>query len=122
VNFSGFLFDENMPHRAIRKLLRAQGASIQCWVIGEPGAPAIGSLDPELLVWIEENDCLLVTRNHASMPVHLRNHLALGRHVPGILTMKFRLAPWQMVEDLLLIWGASLPGEYQDQIVIWPQK
>lgn len=34
--------------------------------------------------------------------VHLRNHLALGRHVPGILAMKSRLAPWQVVEDLRL--------------------
>lgn len=119
---AGFLFDENMPHRAIRKLLRAQDASIPCWVIGEHGAPAIGASDAELLVWIEENYCILVTRNHASMPVHLRDHLALGRHVPGVLVMKPRLAPWQMVQELLLIWGASLPGEYQDQIVVWPRR
>lgn len=122
MSVAGFLFDENMPHRAIRKLLRTKNADVQCWVIGEPGAPAIGSPDPELLIWIEENNCILVTRNHASMPVHLRDHLTLGRHVPGILVMKSRLASWQMAQELLLIWGASLPGEYQDQIVVWPRK
>lgn len=107
---TGFLFDENMPHRAIRKLLQARDNSIQCWVVGEHGAPAIGTPAPELLAWIEGNNCIVVTRNHASMPSHLRDHLASGGHVPGIIVMKPRLAPWQMAEELLLIWGASFPA------------
>ena len=32
---SGFLFDENTAHRAIRRLLYERNASIPCWVIGE---------------------------------------------------------------------------------------
>jgi hypothetical protein len=121
VNAAGFLFDENMPHRVIRKLLQTQDASIQCWVIGEPGGPAIGSLDPELLTWIEDNDCVLVTRNHASMPVHLRNHLASGRHVPGILVMKTRLAPLADGSGVAADLGGQFPGEYHDQIVVRPR-
>lgn len=61
-----------------------------------------------------------MTRNHASMPKHLRARLAAGGHVPGIIVMKRRIAPWQLVDELLLIWGASLPGECQDQILVWP--
>ena len=118
---AGLLFDENTPHRAIRKLFQARDESILCWVVGENGAPAMGTPDPELLEWIEASNCMLVTRNHASMPKHLRDHLATGRHVPGIIVMKRRLAPWQMAEELLLIWGASIPDEFQDQIVVWPQ-
>lgn len=118
---AGFLFDANMPHRAIRKLLQARDENIPCWVVGENNAPAIGTPDPEFLEWIEESNCIPLTRNHASMPKHLRDHLASGRHAPGIIVMKRRVAPWQMVQELLLIWGASLPGEYQDQIVVWPQ-
>jgi len=63
-----FLLDENMPHRAIRKLLRRREPEIRVWVVGQLDAPALGSRDPELLVWIEQHDCLLVTRNRASMP------------------------------------------------------
>lgn len=121
MSIAGFLFDENILHRAIRKLLQAQGINISCWVVGDGGAPAIGAPDPELLKWIEANNCMLVTRNHASMPKHLRDHLMAGGHVPGIIVLKHRLAAWQMAEELILIWGASLPDEYQDQIVVWPQ-
>jgi hypothetical protein len=115
-----FLLDENMPHRAIRKLLRRREPEIHVWVIGQPGAPALGSSDLELLVWIEQHDCLLVTRNRASMPGHLRDHLAAGRHVPGILIMPKRLTEWQVADELHLIWGASLPDEYRDQLVYLP--
>lgn len=80
----GFLFDENTAHRAIRRLLHERDASVSCWVIGERDAPPIGSADPELLSWAEENQCMLVTHNHATMPVHLREHLAAGRHILGI--------------------------------------
>ena len=115
-----FLLDENMPHRAIRKLLRRREPEIRVWVVGQLDAPALGSRDPELLVWIEQHDCLLVTRNRASMPEHLRDHLAAGRHVPGILIMPKRLTEWQVADELYLIWGASLPDEYRDQLVYLP--
>jgi hypothetical protein len=121
VNHQGFLFDENIAHRTIRRLLRERDAAIACWVIGEWGAPAIGTSDPDLLVGVEEHQCILITHNHATMPVHLRDHLANGGHVPGILVVRSRFPPWKLAEDLLLISGASLPDEYRDQIVYWPR-
>lgn len=105
----------------MRKLLQVRDATVQCWVVGESGAPAIGTPDPELLEWIETNNCIPVTRNHASMPKPLRDHPAAGQHVPEIIVMKRRITPWQMVEELLLIWSASFPGEIRDQIVFGPQ-
>lgn len=115
-----FLLDENMPHRAIRKLLRQREPKVRIWVVGQSEAPPLSAPDPILLAWIEEHQCLLVTRNRASMPGHLRDHLTTGRHVPGILIMPRRLTPWQVADELHLIWGASRPGEYQDQIVYLP--
>jgi len=117
-----FLLDENMAHRAIRKLLLQREPEICILVIGQPDAPPLSAPDPELLAWVEERGCLLVTRNRASMAVHLRNHLVAGRHVPGILTVPQRMAPWQISDQLYLIWGASLPNEYRDQIVHLPLR
>lgn len=117
----GFLFDENTAHRSIRRLLYERNASISCWVIGEWEAPPIGSPDPDLLNWAEENQCMLVTHNHATMPVHLREHLDAGRHILGILVVKIGYPAWKIAEDLYLIWGASLPNEFRDQIVYWPR-
>jgi len=115
-----FLLDENMPHRTIRKLLQQRASEMRVWVVGQQGAPPLSAPDPELLVWIEEHHCLLVTRNRASMPGHLRDHLATGRHIPGILIMPRRLTAWQVADELHLVWGASQAGEFQDQIIYLP--
>jgi len=69
--------------------------------------------------------CFLLDENMThrairSMPMHLRDHLAAGRHVPGLLVVPQRMAPWQVSEELYLLWGASQPDEYQDQIVYLP--
>jgi len=54
------------------------------WRIHDPGAPAVGTLDPDLLRWCEVYGVALVTSNRRSMPVHLANHLASGGHMPGV--------------------------------------
>jgi len=46
--------------------------------------------------------------------------LAVGRHVPGVLVTPFPLNIGTLIEELLLIWGANLPKEYQDQIIYLP--
>jgi hypothetical protein len=111
----GFLIDENLPP-AIAAQLRRHESKIQALAIGQPGAPARGTPDPQLLCWIEEHDYLLVTNNRSSISGHLREHLAAGRHIPGILIAPYPLAIGVLIEELYLIWGASLPDEHQDQI------
>ena len=113
---SGFLIDENLPP-VIAAQLRQHESRIKALAIGRPGAPAKGTKDPQLLCWIKENGYLLVTNNRVSMPDHLRDHLATGRHVPGILVTPFPLDIGALIEELILIWGAGFPHEYQDQIV-----
>ena len=117
----GFLVDENLPP-VIAVQVRQHEPRIQATAVGQPGAPIRGTADPQLLRWIEENDCLLVTNNRASMPGHLRDHLAAGRHIPGILITPFPLDIGALLEELILIWGASLPDEFQDQIVHLPLR
>jgi len=56
------------------------------------------------------NLCLLI----------LGAHLAQGRHIPGILTLNEELSVGEIVEELLLIAGASLVDEYQDRIEYLP--
>lgn len=116
MNPPSFLLDEHINRGVIRGLLlREPMADIMR--VGMRGAPALSTLDPDLLCWIEEHDYLLVTNNRASMPIHLRDHLALGRHVTGILVIPKRLSLGELIDALHLIWGASFPGEFRDQIV-----
>lgn len=94
--------------------------SIEVWIIGDPGAPPRGTLDPDILVWCEENEFLLVTNNRKSMPRHLKDHLALGRHIPGILVINVGMTMGQIIDELMLIAGASDVNEYRDLILYLP--
>ena len=114
-----FLVDENTSHTVGDQLLRRQ-PDIELLTVGDERAPTLGTPDPQILIWLEENGYCLITRNRRSMPRHLRDHLATGRHIPGIFTLRPGASFGAMIEDLLMIWGASSPAEYQDQIVHVP--
>ena len=114
-----FLVDENTAHAVADQLLRRQPA-LTVLNVGDDSAPPRGTLDPDILIWLEENGYFLVTRNRHSMPGHLRDHLVAGRHVPGIFALRPYASMKQIIEDLILIWEASLPEEYLDQITYIP--
>lgn len=114
-----YLVDENTTP-AIADQLRRLQPNILIWTVGDEMAPSRGTPDPEILCWLERECFSLVTRNRKSMPKHLKEHLAAGRHVPGIFTLRPKASIGSVIEDLLLIWESSYPEEYQDQIVHIP--
>lgn len=116
---SGYLLDEHVP-RAIRTQLLRLDPELAVFRVGDGFAPAISTPDSELLDWIENHDCLLVTKNRSTMPVHLGNHLAKGKHAPGIVLLPKKFHLPSIIEDLLLIALASFPGELRDQIIYLP--
>ena len=114
-----FLFDENVSP-AIVKFLKQTEPQVQVYSIGDGVAPPKGTLDPEILNWIEKNGCLLVTNNRSSMPIHLQDHINQGRHVLGIIQLPHTMNVPLIVENLVTIWAASLPDDFFDQIVYIP--
>jgi hypothetical protein len=101
----------------LQRLLEKAEPRLRVFRVGDGVAPPKHTADEDLLVWIEQNGCMLLTNNRASMPVHLAAHLERGRHVPGIIQVPKRPNIRAVVDALLLIWGASLPGEFSDQVV-----
>ncbi len=114
-----YLLDEHVPSLFRFQLSRHQ-PDLRVWKIGDAGAPPFQTSDPEILRWCEEHDFLLVTNNRHTMPVHLVNHLAEGRHVPGILMIDLDASIGLVVGHLLLIAEASGEDEYRDRIVYVP--
>jgi hypothetical protein len=117
VPLTGFLLDEHVPI-SLREQLRSALPTAFVRAIGDDQAPPKGTPDPQILRWIELHNCTLITNNRRSMPVHPATRLAEGHHVPGVIQLpEVLVGIGRIREDLTLIWGASLPGEYQDQIV-----
>lgn len=114
-----YLMDENVdPVYATQ--LRRQRSDLIVWSVGEPNTPSKSALDPEILRWCEKYGFILVTNNRTSMPVHLADHIAEGRHVPGIFILSPTLSIGNTIEELILIAEGSFDDEYRDQIIHLP--
>lgn len=88
--------------------------------VGDPADLPLGSDDPILLLWAEREQRVLVTNDPDTMPRHLADHLAAGRHSPGV----FMLRPYSTLPQILSFLQdaayASEPEEWQDRIVFIP--
>ena len=114
-----YLIDENISPQYRTQLLYHE-LSLTVLAIGDEGAPPKSTPDPEILEWCEQNQFILITNNRKSMPQHLSDHLAAGHHVPGIFTINRKVPMKLIVEQLLLIAGASDEEEYIDKITYIP--
>ena len=113
--------DENVAPVYQTQILQRE-PELVVWAVGDEGTPPKSTLDPDILIWCEEHGFVLVTNNRTSMPPHLTNHLAQGRHVPGIFIMNANMSIGDTIEELILIAATSKDDEYQDYITHLPLK
>jgi hypothetical protein len=111
----GFPLDEYV-NPMLGRSLRERLPDAVVMRVGDFHAPPLGTLDPEILLWCEVFQLWLVTYNRASMPVHLLDHIEAGGHIPGIFIVKRYLTFGEIIAELRLIWTASTPDEFLDQI------
>ncbi|MHC5732352.1 MAG: DUF5615 family PIN-like protein, partial [Nostoc sp.] len=97
-----YLLDEHL-NPAYRSQLVRRNPDLVVRIIGDLDVPPKGTSDPDILIWCEINEFILVTNNRKSMPGHLADHLAIGRHIPGILTIDADQSIGQTVEELMII-------------------
>jgi hypothetical protein len=110
-----FLLDENLPPRLKMALLRLNPA-IDILCVGEPDAPPYGTLDPEVLRYVEGYQRLLVTDNRRSMPEHLEEHWAEGRHIWGLFWVRPKVPIGQLAQHLFLVWETTEAEEWIDSL------
>ena len=114
-----FLLDQHLPVWWPATIMRLE-PSVVVWRINDDVAPPEHSLDPVILDWCESQDANLLTNNRSTMPGHLADHIASGRHIPGIFIVEAQLDITILATSLAYIAGAMLPDEFQDQIVYPP--
>jgi hypothetical protein len=54
------------------------------------------------------------------MPVHLKDHLGAGGHIPGIFIVNLDLSFARTIDDLILIALAAREDEFADRITFLP--
>ena len=101
-----FLIDEDLSPDHVEQL-RQYDLAIDVLRMGNSGAPALSTLDHELLLYCERERRALVTENRATVPGHERDHLAAGRHHWGIFKLRRGHGIGVYLAELRLIWEAS---------------
>jgi hypothetical protein len=79
-----YVFDEHL-RGALWQTVQAHNRSDPSYPldvirVGDPADLPLGTEDPLLLQWAERENRILVTADASSMPAHLADHLASGRH------------------------------------------
>jgi hypothetical protein len=114
-----YLIDENLPP-LYQEQLRRYLPELTVLIVGEPNTPPKGTLDPEILLWCEQNNFILVTNNRRSMPIHLSEHLAQNHNIPGIFVLRKKFPIGETINDLVFIAQAGELKDYQNQITHIP--
>jgi len=114
-----FLFDENvdakLAHAVMRHNLNGE-QPLEIIRIGEPTDLPLSSTDPEILVWAEREQRILVTNDKRTIPLHLADHLRAGGHSPGIFMIRHSARVISLCEFLIVAAYASEPHEWIDRI------
>ena len=110
-----FLLDEHLPLRLKGAIQRLEPL-VDVLRIGDNGAPSLGTLDPDALIYLTTTQRLLVTDNRKSMPGHLADHATAGFQHWGIFVVSKEAPIGALAAELHLYWEASEAEEWIDRM------
>ena len=110
-----FLLDENLSKQIKMAVLRLN-PSIDILCVGDPKAPTFGTLDPEILNYLDLSQRLLVTDNRKSMPGHLELHWVEGKQIWGLVWVRPGTSIGKLAESIYLLWEIYEAQEWIDRV------
>jgi len=114
-----FLCDENIDPDLV-DAIRQMGPAIDFIRVGDPGAPPLGTKDPDLLIAAEASGRVFVSHDRRSMSGHLANHYAAGRHTAGIILLRRRFSIGQYAREIVNQWATTTADEWVDRTMYLP--
>jgi hypothetical protein len=111
------LTDENFDGRVIRAFRQRCPTADLVRAIDEGLG---GSDDPSLLAWAADHDRILLTHDVSTMQKFAYARGDAGLPMPGVIEVPKSLTVRQIVDDLEMFLGASLPGEWEGQVLYLP--
>lgn len=111
------LVDEHVPTQLLRGLLRREPVLdiVRVQDVGLSSVP-----DPDVLEWAAREGRVLITLDVNSAVGAAYERLAQGRNMPGVFAVTSGISLGRAIESLLMLSMASLPGEWDGQVVYLP--
>jgi hypothetical protein len=112
-----FLLDENLSKRIKSAVLRIN-PEVDILCVGDPLTPPLGTLDPEILIYLEQSQRILVTDNRKSIPGHLQEHWENNHQIWGLFWVREGTNIGELAESIYLLWEISEAEEWVN-VVDW---
>ncbi len=114
-----FLLDENLSPRLKLAVFRLN-PKIDILRVGDEGTPSFGTLDPEILIYLQQSQRILLTDNRKSMPEHIETHWSNGGFIWGLFWLRPKATVRELADDLNLIWETTELEEWKNQLIWIP--
>lgn len=117
-----FLLDENQRGLLWRHIQRHNTKGLYPLDIvrlGDSPTLSLGTQDPDILLWAERENRIVISRDRRTLAKHLTNHTAAGHHCPGVFQVR-ESNPRDLLEFLVCATYASEPWEWVDRITYIP--
>lgn len=112
-----FAADENF-HLPIVRALRRRNPDLGIVTAQEAGLA--GRPDPEILEWAADQSRILLSRDYRTMRRFAYERVAAGLAMPGVFLLSQAYPIRLAVEQLELLAGASLDGEWDNRVEFLP--
>jgi len=112
-----FLADEDL-HVGLIDGLRSREPAIDILDVKRTGLR--GMTDPALLELVAQQGRILVTHDRRTMSRYFLERLSAGKPNSGIFVVPQEAALGEVIDSVLLVWAASQPDEWRNQIVYLP--
>lgn len=114
-----FVLDEHLrgpAWSAVRRYNATAESPLEVVRVGDPNCVPLGTGDPAILLWAEQEERILVTRDQSTMKSHLEQHLAAGHASPGIFMIRPHGQLSAVIDFLELADQLSDPHEWQNAV------
>ena len=119
-----FLLDEHLRGNLwdfIQTHNQAGSLVIDAERIGDTPDLPLGTKDPVVLVWAEQHGRIILSRDFRTMPGHFNDHLAAGRHSPGVALLRPSASLAEIVSYLAVAAHAAEAYEFADAVRVIPE-
>jgi uncharacterized protein (DUF433 family) len=111
------LIDQNLDNDILIELYR-ENPVLDAAIADHEGLSEVQ--DPEILAWAADNDRILVTHDHHTMPGHVSDRIAAGKRVAGVIIVMQQSRMPQAIDDLDMIVTCSYEKEWDNLVLYLP--